>query len=314
MDIEKNVNKVSPAVDFSAGVLAGVTGLIAGQPFDVVKCRFQTVQYAGRYDSTFSALRSILKEERVAGLFKGVTSPMAGIAFINGVVFTSYSMFMNLQLPNADSDVSEPSLAKICLAGAGSGVLASLIACPTELVKIRQQSAPPHLNPSTLSVCRSILATDGLRGLYRGLPATGLRDLAYGPYFGTYEAVCRFFKSRKPPVDSPSPHRNRHTSLIDEAEEEMATLTWPELMTAGGLAGVVAWLVTFPLDVFKTRNGSMQRHRSASKPSLYRVGADAIRTEGWRVMFAGLGPTLMRAVPTNMILFLTFEGIVTLLS
>ena len=61
--------------------------------------------------------------------------------------------------------------------------------------------------------------------------------------WNSYEAVCRYFKSRKSPPSPPSP-RHRHTSLIDEAEEDLATLTWPELMTAGGLAGVVAWLVS----------------------------------------------------------------------
>ena len=62
-----------------------------------------------------------------------------------------------------------------------------------------------------------------------------------------YEAVCRFFKSQKPPQTPPPPEyarRHHHSSLIDEAEEEMAALRWPELMTAGGLAGVMAWLVS----------------------------------------------------------------------
>lgn len=51
--------------------------------------------------------------------------------------------------------------------------------------QIRQQSAPPHLDPSVWQVCRQIIRTDGLRGLYRGFSATALRDLAYGPYFLT---------------------------------------------------------------------------------------------------------------------------------
>lgn len=60
-----------------------------------------------------------------------------------------------------------------------------LIACPTELIKIRQQSAPPHLYPSTLSVFTDILRQGGVRGLYRGFSATAMRDVAYGPYFCT---------------------------------------------------------------------------------------------------------------------------------
>lgn len=56
-----------------------------------------------------------------------------------------------------------------------------------------------------------------------------------------YEATCRYFKSRKPP---PEPPRHYHNNLIDEAEEELRALSWPELMTAGGLAGVTAWVVS----------------------------------------------------------------------
>ena len=196
---------------------------------------------------------------------------------INGVVFTSYSFFMSVQRPtngngsNGGNGSDEPSLSQICLAGTGSGILGSTIACPTELIKIRQQSAPPQLNPSTLSVLRSVLLQDGLKGLYRGFSATALRDIAYGPYFCTYvspshhkgrsslcgivryEAVCRFFKSRKTSTvtvteavtkTSRTPARRRHGSLIDEAEKELAILTWPELMTAGGLAGLMGWFVS----------------------------------------------------------------------
>lgn len=54
----------------------------------------------------------------------------------------------------------------------------------TELTpQIRQQSMPPHMNPSTLSVAWDIVRTGGLRGLYRGYSATLIRESAYGPYF-----------------------------------------------------------------------------------------------------------------------------------
>lgn len=68
------------------------------------------------------------------------------------------------------------------------------------------------------------------------------------PADGRYEATCRFFRSRKPaPEPSLAPELKRHpnhNSLIEEAEEELHALSWPELMTAGGLAGVTAWLVS----------------------------------------------------------------------
>jgi hypothetical protein len=61
----------------------------------------------------------------------------------------------------------------------------SFLSAPTELIKIRQQSAPTNVSPTTLGVLHSIVRTEGLRGLYRGWGATAGRELAYGPYFIT---------------------------------------------------------------------------------------------------------------------------------
>lgn len=56
-----------------------------------------------------------------------------------------------------------------------------IITTPTELVKIRQQAL---LTPiSTRQMIRRIVQKDGIRGLYRGITATGLRDTSYGAYF-----------------------------------------------------------------------------------------------------------------------------------
>ncbi|WVQ70725.1 hypothetical protein IAR50_000247 [Cryptococcus sp. DSM 104548] len=295
--------ETSAAVDFGAGVVAGVAGLVVGQPFDLVKSRFQSPSFSGKYgSSTFGALSAILKEEKFKGLFKGVMSPMTDAFQINGVVFTSYSFFMKLQLPPGSQQ--DPSLGQIFLAGTGSGVVASLLTCPTELIKIRQQSAPPGLKLTTVGVLQSIVRQDGIRGVFRGLSATALRDTAYGPYFLTYEATLRFFRwMKRPPLPPahPNPGHEGHT-LIDEAEMELKSgLGWPELMAAGGVAGVLAWIVTFPVDVLKTRmqgftwpNASVAGQAKPSPPSFRHVARDALRKEGWRVMFAGLGPTLIR--------------------
>lgn len=74
-------NEPSPSIDFISGVIAGqsllsrvwakltqglgAAGLIVGQPFDVVKVRFQTPEYAGRYTSTFRALGEFSNPEIV---------------------------------------------------------------------------------------------------------------------------------------------------------------------------------------------------------------------------------------------------------
>ncbi|GHJ88908.1 hypothetical protein NliqN6_5310 [Naganishia liquefaciens] len=338
-------DQLDPKIDFLAGTVAGVAGLIVGQPFDTIKVRFQSTQYANRYSSTFGALMAIARDEKPRSLFRGVTSPMAGIAFVNGLIFSSYGFFLRVQTGAGNGDgigkngSSEPSLWQIGLAGAGSGVMASFITCPTELIKIRQQSSTAKIAPTTIGTVKHIIRQDGVSGLYRGFGSTAGRELAYGTYFFTYEGICRYFRNKRRRNDSPPPssihhsayaahrqkpdplnadglsprheHRVHHESLIEEAENELEELSWGELMIAGGCAGTASWLATFPLDTIKTRIQGMSLKTGEKMPSTLSVTRNIIRKEGWRCLFHGLTPTLIRAFPTNAVVFLSFEAIIT---
>lgn len=60
-----------------------------------------------------------------------------------------------------------------------------------------------------------------------------------------YEAVCRYFKWRRAKAGHPLEHHDHKHDLISEGEAELSSgLNWAELMTAGGVAGVVAWVVS----------------------------------------------------------------------
>lgn len=96
-----------------------------------------------------------------------------------------------------------------------------------------------------------------------------------------------------------------------KAKEESYT-AWQSLkdaasaITAGAVAGMVMWAVVLPLDVAKTRiqtawPGS-QHDVGMSKNliALYKEG-------GYRRLYAGLVPTLIRAAPANAAQWLTWE-------
>lgn len=211
-------------------------------------------------------------------------------------------MKAQLSEPNA-----RPTLAQVTLAGAGTGVIGSLITTPTELIKVRQQStvAPTSIAtvfrpPTFYEVAQKIVRTQGITGLYRGITATALRDTGYGAYFAAYEATVRFFAS--PPRDLSA------TTAIESAK---STYSWAATLLAGGMAGVTSWLVTFPFDVIKTR---VQSTHSSTPENPYcntwSAMASSYRAEGLGVFFRGLSPTLVRAVPVNMVTFATFEAVV----
>ncbi|KAK6025159.1 carnitine/acylcarnitine carrier protein CACL domain protein [Ostertagia ostertagi] len=116
--------------------------------------------------------------------------------------------------------------------------------------------------------------------LNRGFLATLLRDCpAFGIYFASYE-----YMSRKMSKDG-----------------KMESLTGPQLLLAGGGAGMLSWLFNYPTDVIKTR----------FQTTYYPSYMDCIRSTyaegGYRVFFTGLGSTLLRAFPSNAATFFTVE-------
>ncbi|KAI9440879.1 carnitine/acyl carnitine carrier [Lactarius indigo] len=325
-DSQDNENvELDPTLDFLAGTVAGVSGIVVGFPFDTVKYRFQNPAPNVQYRSTLHALTTITREERLRGLFKGISSPLASAPLLNGLLFASYRFLLKVQVRPDDAaadqqQMQEPTLGQIFLAGAGCGLASTLLTTPIELIKTQQQKQQQRLSAdgqarvaSARTVAAHIFRAGGVPALYRGLSATILRDVGgFGMYFYGYEATLRLFA----PI--PRTPRAHDDPLLAEVEETLAHRSWVGLLLAGGAAGVLGWVATFPFDVLKTR---MQAHlplrdatattTSAHVDSSTWGTARAMYAEsGSRVFWRGLAPTLVRAVPVNMAVFGTFEGIV----
>ena len=76
---------------------------------------------------------------------------------------------------------------------------------------------------------------------------------------------------------------------------------------AGGIAGLTAWLLIYPLDAIKTR---IQSVPAASAPlKIWCVIRQmAAEEKGFKAFTRGLGVTLVRAFPVNVVTFLMYEG------
>lgn len=112
-----------------------------------------------------------------------------------------------------------------------------------------------------------------------------IRDVpGFVVYFASYEILLDFLAKRK-------------------SRGDVGPLT-PIL--AGGLAGMISWASTFPCDVVKSR---MQADGNDGK-FVYKGFMDCFvksyRTGRLRSLYTGLGPTLLRAFPTNGIIFFVY--------
>lgn len=177
------------------------------------------------------------------------------------------------------------SLAQI-IAGATAGITTSLVVCPLDVVKIRIQGQLPQ--PVTtaglpdwrsMGMARSlryILATEGLRGWYRGL---GTTMVTYIPAMSVYFPTYTFAKSA---WSSTLQENNvlRDVSVNHPVVHMMAAIS------AGGLTNVV----TQPLWMVRTRqmSSSTPNHRSTVE-----VLSRVIQREGFLALFKGLGPSML---------------------
>ncbi|KAK4705037.1 hypothetical protein P7C70_g1162, partial [Phenoliferia sp. Uapishka_3] len=121
-------------------------------------------------------------------------------------------------------------------------------------------------------------------------------------------------------------------TVAEEIEAESKEIGWGRLLAAGGAAGVVGWGITFPVDVVKSRMQASEPYLPASRPSpsslfaplsslslerlphpyqtTFSTFVNSYRAGGLSVFTCGLGPTLLRSIPVNMVCFCVFEAVV----
>ncbi|XP_038897061.1 mitochondrial arginine transporter BAC2-like [Benincasa hispida] len=281
--------------EFVAGGFGGIAGIISGYPLDTLRVR-QQQSVSG---SALKIFRNIIANDGPAGLYRGMAAPLASVTFQNAAVFQIYAVLSRAFNSSSQSNGDPPSYKAVAFGGVGTGALQSFILTPVELVKIRLQlqsashaatshqqlissSSSSHRGP--LSVAKSICKTEGLRGIYRGLTITMLRDApAHGIYFWTYECMREQF----------------HPGCRKTGQESVGTM-----LVAGGLAGVASWVFCYPLDVLKTRiQGQTQRKYNGIVDCL----SKSVREEGYRVLWRGLGTAVARAFVVNGAIFSAYE-------
>lgn len=205
-------NSMLPSVvkDFIAGGVGGAMECLMGHPLDTVKVRLQ-MQCPKSTPGMTQTFLSIFKQEGFFGLYRGVSSPLTGLAFINAAMFSSYGKAKSV-LGESETGQKLP-LYKIFLAGAVSGCVVSLIESPIDLLKCQLQMQYKHAPGDRqyhglLDCFNSIFKQKGIRGLYQGLIPTLARNTpGQGIHFLTYEAVIRKLQrnsENEENLDSPS--------------------------------------------------------------------------------------------------------------
>lgn len=169
-----------------------------------------------------------------------------------------------------------------------SGILTAICTNPIWVIKTRMLSTSanhPGAYSSILDGTRQIFRAEGLPGFYRGL-VPSLLGVSHGALqFMAYEQLKRF----------------KSGSIGGRGED----LSGFDFLYLSGIAKIFAGSATYPYQVVRARLQMYDADRT------YKSARDVViqvwRQEGWAGFYKGLGPNLLRVMPSTWVTFLVYE-------
>lgn len=279
--------RVSPLKNFVAGGFGGACLLLAGHPLDTIKVRLQTQPKAAQYvlyTGTYDCFRKTVSKEGILGLYKGMGAPLAGVAPMMAISFFGFGLGKQLQ----QTDPGKPlTHSQIFLSGCLAGVFTTVIVAPGERIKCLlqvQSSSGGSKYSGPLDCAVRLYKEQGIRSVYKGTVLTLIRDVpSNGLYFLTYEYLKHF--------------------LTPEGQS-VSQLSTPNILLAGGIAGILNWTIALPPDVLKS---NFQTAADGKYRGLVDVLRTLLREEGPKALYKGFNAVFLRAFPANAACFLGFE-------
>jgi solute carrier family 25 citrate transporter 1 len=166
----------------TAGLAAGVTEAVAVvTPMEVVKIRLQAQHHSmadpldiPKYRNAAHALYTVVKEEGVGALYRGVSLTALRQGSNQAVNFSAYAQFKYLlQKYQPEYRQAELPSHQTMAIGLVSGAMGPLSNAPIDTIKTRLQKTPAQPGETALSRIRSIAADmfkqEGIHAFYKGI-------------------------------------------------------------------------------------------------------------------------------------------------
>lgn len=269
MDVKSLVENVG------ASASGSIISKVACYPLDTIAVQYQT--------STRRPLLSI----PLKAYYRGIGVTILTVTPATAVYLTTREAAQNALLPHlGDSSLND----------AASGILAelsgSVLFTPMEVLKARLQISRSGEEGKLLYQLRKIAQSEGFRGFYRGY-VMGIAS--YIPFnvlwWTTYGNIRRSM-----------------------SERSMVT----QIACGAGAAAMCSAAFIHPLELVKTRYqvatsdtvvavGTVAGSRNSDRDGLRQVVRNVMKENGPKGFYAGFLPTVMRSVPSSIIMMSVFE-------
>ncbi|CBI28182.3 unnamed protein product, partial [Vitis vinifera] len=173
-----------------AGAIAGVSSTLCMYPLELLKTRL-TVQ-RGVYKNLLDAFLTIMRDEGPAELYRGLTPSLIGVIPYAATNYFAYDTLRRSYKKAFNQE--EIGNMMTLLIGSAAGAISSSATFPLEVARKHMQAGALNGRQyqNVLHALASILETEGLPGLYRGLGPSCMKLVpAAGISFMCYEACKR---------------------------------------------------------------------------------------------------------------------------
>lgn len=316
-------------------ILASQTAMIVALrgvlfPNTVIKTHIQTNAMDGR---AYGVARSIVQRKGVRGLWKGFMVSQCGrvpahLSYVLGLEYTKHAATSAIQ--GLGVSTSKANEMGSFVGGGIAAFIQQLVNTPADVIssRIMLQGSPGAAAEyhGGFHAFRTILASDGVRGLYAGL---GPSLMGAVPFSAVFWSSYALLKRHLVPIFS-SLEVAQSSRFASEPEvsltygppafaQDSAPFASSELMafsTAAFCSVVLAAAVTNPLDVVKTRMQTKAKTGSTAHGGLLaQHGAgifshlrNIVRFEGWASLSKGFASQVMTHGPFAVIGILMYES------
>jgi solute carrier family 25 citrate transporter 1 len=249
-----------------------------------------------RSSTILQVTRSIVKDEKLLGFYRGFGPVVSGIIPKMAVRFTLYERYKDVLLQRLSVTPFNASLCAGFAAGASEAVL---VVNPVEVVKIRLQaqncgSAALTQGHSSTVLVQEIIRTEGIGALYHGISLTILRQgINQAANFTAYMKL---------------------KSSLQKLNNSSELCSW-QISTIGFISGSIGPLLNAPIDSMKTRlqkSARVQRGDQVIGP--LRLFRHIWKAEGLLTFWRGTLPRVIRVAAGQSVTFTVYEFLMGKLS
>lgn len=153
-----------------------------------------------------------------------------------------------------------------------------------------------HGNALIIATARKMWTTTGVRSFYRGLPMGLVGMFPYSAIdLTTFEYLKRAI--------------TKHNARVRDCKEEEALPGNFMTATVGAFSGAFGASVVYPINLLRTR---LQSQGTAIHPPTYTgvwdVTVRTVQGEGYRGLFKGITPNLLKVVPAVSITYVVYDN------